>query len=226
MIKLVLTASRAGQSFPLSATSRDVWTWPSRPEPRASLTATVDLLPGPDQSGPALRGPGDAGAALPRGRARACPARPRAGPQQVNLTVDHLQEAPSSQVTSVGAQVSFNGGQTWQQATVQRKGPARFSLAFTGSPSLVTLRVTARDAAGDTITETLPAAYRIAPATGAPPAEPLTGPAAIPARPGPCGPPARSRAQAGRRCFRHVPDAAARDRRRRHGQAGRTDQGH
>ena len=167
VIKLVLTASRASRSFPLSAASRDVWTWPSRPEPRASLT-------GPWICFPALTNPDRHCAVqgmlalryLVAGLSLSGTTAP--GPQQVNLTVDHLQEAPSSPVTSVGAQVSFNGGQTWQQATVQRKGPARFSLAFTGNPSLVTLRVTARDAAGDTITETLPAAYRIAPATGSP----------------------------------------------------------
>ena len=90
------------------------------------------------------------------------------GRQRIGLAVDHLQEFRSSLITSVGAQVSFDGGKTWQPAAVQREGPARFSLAFTGGPSLVTLRVTARDAAGDTITETLPGAYRIASATSLP----------------------------------------------------------
>ncbi len=161
LIKFVLTASRASSGFPLSAVSRDVWTWPSRPEPRATLTGpwfcgitgtkvnvhcavqgmlTLRYL----VAGLSLSG------------------TTQAGPQQISLTVGHLQEAKSSPISSVSAQVSFNGGRTWQQATVQREGPARFGLAFTGSPSLVTLRVTARDAAGDTITETLPSAYRIA----------------------------------------------------------------
>jgi hypothetical protein len=171
VIKLVLTASRASRRFLLSAVSRDVWTWPSRPEPKATLT-----------------GPWTCSASL-TGVSRHCAVQgmlalryfvagisptgtTAAGRQRIGLAVDHLQEFRSSRITSVGAQVSFNGGQTWRQATVQRNGPARFSLSFTGSPSLVTLRVSARDAAGDTITETLPGAYRIASATSLPPAFP------------------------------------------------------
>ena len=161
VIKFVLTASPAGRTFPLSAASRDVWTWPSRPEPRATLTAPwvcgatetrVDehcAVQGMLTLRYLVAGLSPSGTTTP-------------GRQQISLTVDHLAEAPSSPITSAGAQVSFNGGRTWQQASVQRDGPARFSVAFTGNPSLVTLRVTARDAAGDTITETLPGAYRIA----------------------------------------------------------------
>jgi hypothetical protein len=176
VIKLVLIASRASRSFPLSAASRDVWTWPSRPEPRATLTAPwicrltrtgVDehcAVQGMLTLRYFVAGLSPSGTTTP-------------GRQQIILTVDHLAEARSSRISAVRAQVSFTGGRTWQQANVQPEGPARFSVAFAGSPSLVTLRVTARDAAGDTITETLPAAYRIAPATGLPPTSPaLTGP--------------------------------------------------
>jgi hypothetical protein len=161
VIRFVLTASRASRLFPLSAASRDVWTWPSRPEPRATLTApwacsitgsTVDehcavqgmLTLRYHVAGLSLSG------------------TTRPGRQQIGVIVGHLQEARSSRISSVRAQVSRNGGRTWQPATVRRGGQAQFRVTFTAGPSLVTLRVTARDAAGDTITETLPAAYRIA----------------------------------------------------------------
>jgi len=160
VVRFVLTASRASRRFPLSAASRDVWTWPSRPEPRATLTApwacritgsTVDEHCAV-QGMLTLR-------YLVAGLSLSGTTRP--GRQQISLTVGHLQEAPSSPISPVRAQVSFTGGRTWQPATVRRDGPAQFRVTFTGSPSLVTLRVTARDAAGDTVTETLPAAYRI-----------------------------------------------------------------
>ena len=163
VVRFVLTASRAGRRFPLSAASRDVWTWPTRPEPRATLTAPwacrINRITGKIldehcavQGMLTLR-------YLVAGLSPSGTTRP--GRQQISLTVGHLQEAPSSPISPVRARVSFNGGRTWQPATVRRDGPARFRVTFTGRPSLVTLRVTARDAAGDTITETLPAAYRI-----------------------------------------------------------------
>jgi len=160
VIKFVLTASRANRHYHLSAASRDVWTWPSRPEPGASVTgpwwcltarsitrhcAVQDMLT-LDYN---VLGESLSGATSP-------------GRQRVGLTVGHLQQAPASPITSVLAQVSLNGGRTWQQAPVLRLGADHFRLVFTSGPGLVTLRVSARDAAGATITETLPGAYRIA----------------------------------------------------------------
>ncbi|HEX3492897.1 MAG TPA: hypothetical protein VHU92_26375 [Streptosporangiaceae bacterium] len=161
VIRFVVTASRASRLFPLSAASTDVWTWPSRPEPRATLTAPWVCNGGSNSTDEhcavqgmltlryQVAGLSVSGATRP-------------GRQQIGLIVGHLQEARSSRISSVRAQVSFNGGRTFQRAGVRRAGRADFRIAFTGGPSLVTLRVTARDAAGDTITETLPAAYRIA----------------------------------------------------------------
>lgn len=160
MIKFVLTASRASRRFRLSAASRDVWTWPSRPEPRATLTSpwACSITGNSTDEHCAVQGMLTL-RYLVAGLSLSGTTRP--GRQQISLTVGHLQEAPSSPISSVRAQVSLNGGRTWQRAGVRREGGARFRVVFAAGPSLVTLRVTARDAADDMITETLPAAYRI-----------------------------------------------------------------
>jgi hypothetical protein len=52
--------------------------------------------------------------------------------------------------------VSFDGGTTWRRASVTGTGPGRFVATFTApAGSLVTLRASARDAAGGSVTETI-----------------------------------------------------------------------
>jgi hypothetical protein len=59
--------------------------------------------------------------------------------------------------------VSFNGGVSWQPASVTRPGGGQFRAAFAGpAGAFVALRVTATDAAGGSITETILRAYKIA----------------------------------------------------------------
>ena len=85
----------------------------------------------------------------------ACPGR-----QAIAITAGHIQLAPSTPVTRLQAQVSFNGGKTWRQAQVRPAGPGPFGATFTAGPSaLVSLRVTATDSAGNTLTETILNAY-------------------------------------------------------------------
>ena len=59
--------------------------------------------------------------------------------------------------------MSYNDGQTWQPATVSSSGGGNFRISFT-SPGGVdpTLRVSATDAAGGSITETITRAYGVA----------------------------------------------------------------
>lgn len=163
VIKFVLTASRTGKRYRLSTSSTDVWTWRSRPEPKAVVPAP--WLCGITPQGRAVRRCAVqqmltlryqvAGLSL----AGAAPA----GRQVLDLTAGHLQLAARSRITRAGVRVSVNGGRTWQRAAVRQAGPGRFRALFTAPRAHeVTLQVTARDATGATITETIRGAYRTA----------------------------------------------------------------
>lgn len=162
LIKFVLSASRASAQYQLSATSRDVWTWHSRPEPGATIPAPwlcdfAAVPPGQDRHcavqpmmtlGYSVAGLGPDGATKP-------------GQQAVTITAGHIQLAQRTPVTGAGVQVSLDGGRTWQPAKVQSLGGGVFRATFTAPPSAkVSLRSTARDSAGDGLTETILAAYQ------------------------------------------------------------------
>jgi len=86
-----------------------------------------------------------------------------AGAQAITVTAGHLQLASDPAVTSARTKVSLNGGRTWTRAGVRALGRGRFLVTFTAPRSAwVTLRVTARDTAGNSLTETILAAYRTA----------------------------------------------------------------
>ena len=158
LVKFVLTASRASSQYRLSATSSDVWTWHSRPQPAASIRA------------PWL-------CSFATGLSRQCAVQPMItldyqvarlgldgaacpGRQVIAITAGHIQLAPSIPVTRLQVQVSLNGGKTWQRAQVRPASPDRFGTTFTaGRSALVSLRVTAMDSAGNGLTETILNAY-------------------------------------------------------------------
>jgi hypothetical protein len=156
-IVFVLSASRASPHYRLSPASVDEWTWHSRPEAGATIRAPWIC---PDQTQRCAVQPmmtldyGVAGLGL-NGAAPA-------GPQAITVTAGHIQLAPSPAVTGALAQVSLNGGRTWERARVHAAGADRFRLTFTAPRSAqVSLRVTARDAAGNSLTEMILRAYRI-----------------------------------------------------------------
>jgi len=160
-IRFVVNAARTGPQYRLSTESRDVWTWRSRPEPGATV-------PAPWLCGVTRSGQPDRHCAVQpmltlryqlAGLSLAGATRP--GPQVLGITVAHLQEAAPSKITGVQARVSFNGGKTWQEARVRPAGASRFRALFTAPRSrAVTLQVTARDATGATVTETIRNGYR------------------------------------------------------------------
>jgi hypothetical protein len=161
LIKFVLTASRASTQYQLSAASRDVWTWHSRREPRATVPApwlcgfaavlerhcAVQPLITLDYQ---VAGLGLDGATGP-------------GRQTIAVTAGHVQLAPAFRVIRMQVQVSVNGGKTWRQAHVRSAGADRFNVTFSAPRSAqLSLRVTARDAAGNSLSETILRAYRTA----------------------------------------------------------------
>ena len=154
-VRFVLAASRAGRLYRLSPASRTVWAWRSVPRQ---------------------------GATLPPGWAcgnatRACAVQPmmtleyavaglslagsvHAGPQLVHLSVGHLQLVKAIAVTRASMSVSFDGGRTWHPATVTGHGGS-YTAAFTApAGAKVSLRTSAADAAGGSVTETITGAYQ------------------------------------------------------------------
>ncbi|HEV2373798.1 MAG TPA: hypothetical protein VGS19_16705 [Streptosporangiaceae bacterium] len=163
-VKLSLTASRTGSQFLLSTGSQDVWTWPSRPKPTATVPAPWYC--GVTSSATAVHydrhcvvqdmmtlqyqvaGLSPTGTTKP-------------GQQAFDLTVNHLQATAPARVTDAQIQVSYDDGATWHPATITRTGPATFHLTYTAPPQAgVTLRVNATDAHGATVAETITRAYQ------------------------------------------------------------------
>lgn len=156
VIRFELTAVREGARFPLSSSSDTVWTWHSAPRPGATLPpAWVCAFTG-----------------------RHCAVQPMMtlnyvvhglrpdestapGRQVIGLSVGHIEPGPGVRVTHASMQVSFDGGHTWQPAAVTPAGPGQFTVSFTApAGAKVTLRTSATDAAGGSITETIKDGYR------------------------------------------------------------------
>jgi hypothetical protein len=159
LIKFVLTTSRASKHYALSATSRDVWTWHTRPQPHATLPPpwlcgfTVDpaqrcavqplMTVGYQVAGLSLTG------------------HTRPGRQVIGLDVGHIQLAKPSPITRTQLQMSFNGGKSWHAARMTRVAGGRFRATFAAPRrALVSLRVAATGAGRASLTETILRAYR------------------------------------------------------------------
>jgi len=163
VIKLVLTASRADKRFPLSATSRDVWTWPSRRERAATVRppwfcgATFTRVKVILDRHCVVQGMLTADYRVAR---LALNGTAPAGRQRIAVDVTRLPAAAPSRIVQSRLQVSFNDGKTWHLASMRRLGPGQFLASFAAAARRgVTLRLFARDRAGDTFSETIFRAY-------------------------------------------------------------------
>jgi hypothetical protein len=86
----------------------------------------------------------------------------RPGPQVVDVTAGHIQLGGPAPVTRATAQVSFNDGDTWFPARATALGGGRFKIAYSAPAGVdVTLRVSAADAAGGSISETIVRGYGV-----------------------------------------------------------------
>ena len=87
----------------------------------------------------------------------------RAGRQTIHLSVGHLQLVKGARVTQASLSVSFDGGKTWHRARVTGHGGS-YTATFSAPAGMrVSLRASAADAAGGSVTETLPGAYQVSP---------------------------------------------------------------
>jgi hypothetical protein len=165
VIRFALNASRDVSLYPLSSRTSTAWTWRSAAQPGASLPAGWTC---PSVLTTSLRD-------------RICAAQPLlsleyqlagmslrgvvpAGQQHLTVGVGHFQpSATTAAITAVRVQVSYDNGATWQDAAVTRQAAGTFAAAYTppATARLVSLRVTAADASGTTITETIWGAYMI-----------------------------------------------------------------
>lgn len=86
------------------------------------------------------------------------------GPVTADINVHHSQGAAQTGIASVSVQVSFDDGQTWQQAAVTTTNAGQYQVSYTnpsGAPS-ASIRLTARDAQGSTLSQVIHQAYAIA----------------------------------------------------------------
>ncbi|MEV6877420.1 hypothetical protein [Amycolatopsis sp. NPDC051128] len=161
---LTIDAGRTGPMYHQSTATHTEWTWKSRHVEGTTLPPALYCArgdDGPDRScaveplltlGYAVGGLRLDGSTL-------------SGPQGLDLTVGHLQQSTASPVTAATVQYSTDGT-TWQDAAVTARGDGVFHADFTATTESfrgtdVSLRVTASDAAGATITETITAAYHV-----------------------------------------------------------------
>jgi hypothetical protein len=165
-IKLTLDATREGPMYFYSTASHTEWTWKSGHVENAKLpnAYACELIKGgePDRDcgvEPLMTLRYAIGNLAVNGTAPI-------GPQSLDLTVGHLPLAQTSAITGATVQFSLDDGATWQDASVTAQGNGAYKAVYTAvSPdfrgSHVSLRVTATDANGGQISETVTRAYKI-----------------------------------------------------------------
>jgi hypothetical protein len=163
-VRFVLDSGGSGTIFALSTSSHTVWTWRSAHEANGTLPAGWTCTAGfrgqihPSRScaveptmtlGYAVAGLSLTGSAP-------------SGAQVVHVTAGHLQLAKAVAVTGAKVAVSFDGGKSWHPAAVSGSAGS-YTASFTAPAGVkVSLRTSAADAAGGTVTETLINAYQVA----------------------------------------------------------------
>lgn len=165
VLRFVLNASRASSFFRLSPSSQTIWTWRSARDAAARVPAAwycsyefvkdqvkylrqcaVQPLMTLSYN---VHGLSLSGLAKP-------------GAQVIDVTAGHIQLARTPAITGATAQVSYNDGDSWQAAGVTAEGGGHFRVAYSAPAGVdVTLRVTATDAAGGSISETIVRAYGV-----------------------------------------------------------------
>ncbi len=161
LIRFTLTMRRHGPLHKLSPASSTSWTWHSRRQPGATVPSGWDCSINGNSNRCAVQPMMTLDYHIAR---LALDGTAPAGPQVIGLDVGHIPPGGQSRISTMTVRVSFNAGRTWQRAAVTALGSGHFRIAFTARPGVrVTLRTSAADAAGDSITETIQSSYQIAP---------------------------------------------------------------
>ena len=168
--------ARSGKDFRLSTASQTSWTWRSAPAPKAGLPRGWQCPVNTTFGGPAT---GSAAAAGHDGREVRCAPQPVLMPsysvfgqglngstppgwQVLGLRVGYQQLSHGSKVTRASVRVSFDRGKTWRAAHMTGRDGNYRAVYPAPAGSDVTLRVSAANAAGSTVTQTTVNAYRVA----------------------------------------------------------------
>jgi hypothetical protein len=164
-IRFALDAARSSSFFRLSPSSHTVWTWRSVRDTAARVPASWFCFFKAVKQRFVLD--------------RQCAVQPMMtlnyqvqglalsgltapGAQVIDLTAGHIQLAASPAITGATAQVSYNDGDSWQPATVTAEGSGGFRIGYSAPAGVdVSLRVSATDAAGGSISETIVRAYGV-----------------------------------------------------------------
>jgi hypothetical protein len=160
-IKYTLSASRAGGGFRLSPASTTVWTWRTKRHPAATVPKAWAC--GFDRNYHPTRTcavqPLLTLQYLVRGERLTGQTAP--GRQKITLNVRHIQLGGSAAITKAAAQVSFNDGNTWTPATLTGHA-GHYTISFKAPAGVaVSLKVSASDANGGSIAETLIRGYGV-----------------------------------------------------------------
>ncbi len=112
--------------------------------------------------------PGDVPARLPAMAVRFTPplavdsSAPAGRTFTVPVAVQRQPGAPSGRVVALTVDVSYDGGKTWRKATLKKQGGAwTATVRHPAGPGYASLRATARDDAGNTVTQRIIQAYRL-----------------------------------------------------------------
>ncbi|HEY2579677.1 MAG TPA: hypothetical protein VGI74_25485 [Streptosporangiaceae bacterium] len=167
-IKFTLTTSRKASGSDLSGTSEDTWTWPSQAEPHA-------IVPAPWYCRDTFAHGVDRHCAVQdmmtldyQLAGESLDGTTQAGPQSLGIAISHLPLSTSYRVTHAQLQVSFNNGTSWQPAALTRICHGQVctnayrATYHAPAGAKVSLRFTARDSHGATVTETILRAYQTA----------------------------------------------------------------
>ena len=112
--------------------------------------------------------PGDGFAALPAMAVRFAPpldaanTAPAGRSFAIPVTVQRQPGAPGARVAALTVEVSYDGGATWQRARTHRTGGGwTATVRHPAGPGYASLRATARDTAGNTVSQHVIQAYRL-----------------------------------------------------------------
>ncbi|MEU1967709.1 S8 family serine peptidase [Micromonospora sediminicola] len=114
------------------------------------------------------RVPGEVPARLPAMAVRFTPAlavdgtAPAGRTFTVPVAVQRQPGAPSGKVAALTVDVSYDGGKTWRKAALKKQGGGwTATVRHPAGPGYVSLRASARDDAGNTVTQQIIQAYRL-----------------------------------------------------------------